>query len=255
MTVFGDYAEYYDLFYKDKTYRAEAEYVSNVIRAIKPDAYSLLELGCGTGNYCREFVELGYSVLGIDRSPQMITQAEGFLFGLSQPPVRPHYQLGDIRDCRCGTRFDVVTSLFHVISYQTTNEDLIATFQTAREHLHAGGLFLFDCWNGPGVLSDPPKNPLKTVRSDQIAATRRTTSTLLPDKNIVNVHFNFEITNSGSGNTTLLTEEHQMRYFFPNEISDFAAMTDMQVLKRYKWLTEDEPDETAWYTLLVLGAI
>ena len=34
-------------------------------------------------------------------------------------------------------------SLFHVMSYQTTNADLLAVFATAAAHLRPGGLFLF----------------------------------------------------------------------------------------------------------------
>lgn len=54
MTVFGDvYLRYYDLLYKDKDYKREADYVDALIKKYHPEPKSiknLLELGCGTGN-------------------------------------------------------------------------------------------------------------------------------------------------------------------------------------------------------------
>src|ERR1051325_10396521 len=74
---------------------------------------------------------------------------------------RVRFVKGDARNVRLGRRFGAVISLFHVMSYQTTNEDLSASFITAREHLERGGIFLFDCWYGPGVLTDRPSVTVK----------------------------------------------------------------------------------------------
>ena len=48
MSVFADYAEYYDLFYRDKDYAGEAAFVRGLVRQRAPKARTLLELGCGT---------------------------------------------------------------------------------------------------------------------------------------------------------------------------------------------------------------
>ena len=44
------------------------------------------------------------------------------------------FTLGDIRDIQLNKSFDAVIALFHVISYQATNEDVTATFETANEN-------------------------------------------------------------------------------------------------------------------------
>ena len=40
-------------------------------------------------------------------------------------------------------------ALFHVISYQTGNDDLLAAFGAAADHLRPGGVFLFDVGTAP----------------------------------------------------------------------------------------------------------
>lgn len=51
--VFADYARYYDLLYRDKDYKAEAEYVARLIRKFHPATQNILELGSGTGIHAR----------------------------------------------------------------------------------------------------------------------------------------------------------------------------------------------------------
>ena len=43
------YTAYYNLFYCDKNYALEAEYVASKIRNILPEAKKILDIGCGTG--------------------------------------------------------------------------------------------------------------------------------------------------------------------------------------------------------------
>jgi len=53
MSVFDEkYASYYDLFYAEKDYAAEAAFVRDVIYRYKPAAHSMLELGCGKRASC-----------------------------------------------------------------------------------------------------------------------------------------------------------------------------------------------------------
>ena len=76
VTVFGESARYYDSLYADKDYAAEVAYVDGLIQRYAPGARSVLDLGCGTGRHAIEFAERGYSVLGIDRSRNMLNQAQ-----------------------------------------------------------------------------------------------------------------------------------------------------------------------------------
>src|SRR5258707_875511 len=58
---------------------------------------------------------------------------------------------------------DAVVSLFHVVSYQTSNEAFLGIFDSARTTLIRGGLFVFDFWHGPAVLTKRPQVRVKRV--------------------------------------------------------------------------------------------
>ena len=53
--------------------------------------------------------------------------------------------------------------MFDVMGYQITNEAFEKALLTARVHLKKGGLFIFDCWHGPAVVRNRPKNTRKIV--------------------------------------------------------------------------------------------
>ena len=72
MKVFDHYAQYYDLLYSVKDYKAEVEYVSGLIQKFLPGARSMLDVGCGTGSHGYLFAERGFHVTGVDRSAEMV---------------------------------------------------------------------------------------------------------------------------------------------------------------------------------------
>src|SRR5262249_312614 len=129
---FRKYSAYYDLLYRDKDYAAEAAYVARTIRSAASGARSILELGSGTGRHGRLLVGMGFDVHGIERSADMVAVA---IASSALPPAGAvgsfTCEVGDIRSANIGRTFDAVIALFHVISYQTTNEDLQATFRVA----------------------------------------------------------------------------------------------------------------------------
>ena len=153
MELFGRYGDYYDLLYRDKDYAAEAEYVTRVVCAAAPGVRTVLELGSGTGIHGRIMAAHGLAVTGIERSETMVALARA---RTASGAGRGGFECvaGDIRSAVLGRVFDAVVSLFHVVSYQTTNADLEQTFATASRHLVPRGVFFFDVWHGPAVLSD-----------------------------------------------------------------------------------------------------
>ena len=72
MSVFCNYANYYDLLYKDKDYKAEAKHVDEILQRCLPGTQSILELGCGTGAHALHLVKDGYAIHGIDTSEEDI---------------------------------------------------------------------------------------------------------------------------------------------------------------------------------------
>ena len=171
--VFGAYAQYYDLLYRDKDYGGEVRFINGLIQKYAPNAKRLLELGCGTGIHAEKLAALDYSVHGVDISMAMLRRAEERLRYLPEEEARTlSFSCGDIRQFHHDDRFDAAISLFHVMSYQTGNEDLKKVFAMVRQHINPKWIFILDCWYGPAVLSDPPVVRVKRLEDKQIEVTR-----------------------------------------------------------------------------------
>lgn len=254
-TVFNDYARYYDLLYQDKDYTAEAEYVADLIRKFHQSAKAILELGSGTGIHASLLAEKGFTVHGIERSQEMLARS----LALTEKMTPGHGQLifspGDIREIRLNKRFDAVIALFHVISYQTTNEDVTAVFETARHHLKPGGVFIFDVWYGPAVLTERPSIRIKRMADGETEIMRIAEPALHINENMVDVNYHVLVRNLATSVVHELKETHSMRYFFKPEIDRIAAQAGFQCRHAEKWLSGEAIGCDTWGVCFVLKAI
>ena len=251
MSVFGDYARYYDLLYRDKDYGGEVDFIDSLIKKHVPGAESILELGCGTGGHAEHLARLGYTVHGVDISRDMLKMAEARhakFAPLLQNKI--HFEKADVRTLRLGRKFDVVLSLFHVVSYQTTNEDILAAFNTAREHLKKGGLFIFDCWYGPAVLTDRPEIRVRNCQDETMSITRTAEPTLHPNRNLVDV--DYQILVNADGKETNFHETHRMRYLFRPEVELFLSLSKFEFLEGRQWMTGRDAGFDTWYVYFVV---
>jgi SAM-dependent methyltransferase len=253
--VFDLYAAYYDLLYRDKDYAAETDYVAGLVRGLVPAATSVLELGCGTGGHALQLARLGFDVHGIDLSDTMVAQALARRNAAPELASRLHFARGDVRSHRSGRTFDAVLSLFHVISYQTTHDDLVDAFTTARVHLAPGGAFVFDVWYGPAVLSDRPRQVVKEVADERIEVRRETRPVMRFDDNVVDVHFDVQIRARQDGRTQTVSEVHAMRYLFLPELRALLAATGFALQRAERWMTGTALDDRSWYACLVARAV
>jgi SAM-dependent methyltransferase len=249
MSNFRRYSAYYDLIYRDKDYAAEAEYVARSIRSIVPTARRLLELGSGTGRHARLLAPMGFDVHGIERSPEMVSVAKA-----DSCPSAGSFtcEVGDICGVNLGCIFDAVISLFHVISYQASNEALQAVFQVATDHLGPDGLFLFDVWHGPAVLTQGPSDRVKEVDDDRHRIKRTSHAELDTNRSTVKVVYDMECEDRQSGKIARFTEEHLMRYLFPTEVDLLARGCGLRRVRTEEFLSGEPPSPSTWSVLYVL---
>lgn len=243
--VFSDYARYYDLLYKDKDYVGEAAYIHALIQKHRPSARTILNLGCGTGKHDACFVKLGYQVTGVDLSEMMLAQAHK-----RSIPGKLEFFQGDVRTVELGKTFDVVVSLFHVMSYQTKDNDVTAMLRTANHHLAPGGILIFDFWHGGGVLADPPVTRIKRLEDEAVKIVRIVEPVIHADRHVIDVNYQIIAMDKNSGRYSELHEMHAMRYFFLEELKLFLLQEGFQLRRSCAWMSDD-PLESAWYGLVV----
>jgi SAM-dependent methyltransferase len=248
MKVFGEsYSAHYDLFYADKDYAAEAAFVRAIVQRYKPCTHRILELGCGSARHAVEFVRAGLAVTGIDRSAKMIARAEAQIEHLP-PDLRKQLTLieGDVTDYKPTAKYDAVVSLFHVVSYQTSNHALTGIFRCARSALSSGGLFVFDFWYGPAVLRQLPAVRIRRAAAPNVHLTRIAEPEHEPNHNVVNVKYTLIAVDRRTSRSEEVVEVHSMRYLFLPEIEMLASQHGFEVIEVGDWLTGRTLDERCW---------
>jgi SAM-dependent methyltransferase len=134
MPGYARFARFYDAAMDDPTPRAAR--VVEWIGRYRPDAASVLELGCGTGSI---LVRLGDipSLTGLDRSPEMLAVASGKV-------PRARLFEGNMESFRLDEQFDVVVCVFDSLNHLLTFEAWQSMFRSVYDHLRPRGLFIFD---------------------------------------------------------------------------------------------------------------
>lgn len=257
MEAFGAYSHYYDLLYRDKDYRSETDYLLGLFAIHGKTAVTgLLELGCGTGKHAVHLARMGIHVTGVDQSAAMVSQArEAAASEDIETAQRLEFHEGDVRTFRIPRRFDGVCSLFHVMSYQTDNSDLLRALQTARAHLNPGGLFLFDVWYGPAALTDRPTVRVKRLADEKVDVVRIAEPFMHAAENIVDVKYEIIVRDTVAGSCSSFKETHRMRYLFTPELDGFAMQAGFsEVVHSEEWMTGRFPGFDTWGVVFVLRA-
>lgn len=247
------YSGIYDVLYRDKDYEAECDLLERIFRDHGRGAVRrVLDLGCGTGNHALPLTGRGYGVAGVDLSEAMLAGARQKAAGLGA--AAPSFHVGDARSVDLGRRFDAVLMMFAVLGYSHANADLTATLATVRRHLEPGGLFVFDVWYGPGVLTDRPGPRIRTLATATGRVIRTTNPVLDLRHHRCHVHFEV-LCLEGDRLVREVREEHVMRFYFPLEL-DLAlrqAGLTLETLRAFPDY-DREPDERTWNVIGVARA-
>jgi SAM-dependent methyltransferase len=253
--VFGpQYADQYDLLYKDKDYEAECDLLEKVFqRYAKGSVKTILDLGCGTGSHAIPLAVRGYQVTGVDLSADMLAHAQGKgQTGLDLAIAnRLTFAQGDVRSVDLGQQFDAVLMMFAVLGYQLTNEDVLASLSIVRRHLKPNGIFICDVWYGPAVLAVRPSDRVKVIPTPDGQIIRAASGTLDTYRHLCEVRYQLW---RMRGNVVVseTEESHQMRYFFPQELAFFLSQTQLKMVDIRSF--DDikcPPSENTWNVLVI----
>ncbi len=255
--VFGRaYTHAYDLLYRDKDYEGECDLIERLFKNYSEiSVRDVLDLGCGTGNHAIALSRRGYTVAGVDRSEAMLEEAREKLRRIGQPNTGDiEFFCADVRELALERKFDACLMMFAVLGYQIENADVLASFRTARRHLRAGGLFIFDAWYGPAVLAERPSERVKVIPFERGQILRAAEAVLDTRRHLCTVRYKvWRLEEAAPVEYT--EEEHAMRYFFPMEIENLLDSTGFEMLRLAAFPKfENEPDETTWNVICAARA-
>ncbi len=240
-----EYSKIYDLLYADKDYQAEANYVSSWLRSGNNGASSILELGSGTGNHAKFLTEKGFIITGIEGSDEMIKKAK--------QKQMPGFEVmnGDIVDVSLDKRFDSAVALFHVMSY-LDHECFQQCLINVSNHLKTGGLFLFDVWYKPAVLSLHPGKTSKMVQDHTFSVNRTATPELNEKEGRVKVCYTINCSDLQNEKTFQFIEEHNMWYYDIPHIDQCARIAGFELIRAEEPLSKKTPGTDTWGVCFIL---
>jgi len=254
--AFGpSYVGAYDLLYHDKDYAAECDLIERIFLSYGDGTVrSILDLGCGTGNHAIPLGQRGYEVVAVDRSESMLARALSKL-SHSSANGKVVIQQGDIRSIDLHRPFDAALMMFAVLGYQLENADVLSALRNARRHLRVGGLLLFDVWYGPAVLHQRPSQRVKVVPIPGGQTLRAASGELHTRRQFCRIHYHVWRLEGGEL-AAEIEESHEVRYFFPLELSLFLESSGFVPIRLGAFPDFDkDPDETTWNVLGVARAV
>lgn len=133
--------ELYDAIYKFKDYASESARIIALVDQYAPDARTLLDVGCGTGEHARLLCGR-FAVDGLDTSEEYLEAARG-----KHPAGK--FTVGNMIDFDLGRVYDVVTCLFSTIGHVKDAAETVAAFKCFRRHLNTRGLAIVEPWFEP----------------------------------------------------------------------------------------------------------
>jgi ubiquinone/menaquinone biosynthesis C-methylase UbiE len=142
-------AESYDAFYDTTIGKWYDRWEKQAIKSIMPNLQSgtLLEMGSGTGHWCKFFLDLGYEVTGVDSSKAMIAVAR-------------RKNLKNVTFIQGNAEVISLSKKFNVVSFITTLEFIshpIKAIENAIKHLNLHGFLILGVLNALSPLQQSRK--------------------------------------------------------------------------------------------------
>lgn len=231
--AFSEYAHFYDLFYAGKNYAAEAEFILELSARFGLVPKTLLDMGCGTGRHLVEFVKRHVKCDGFDKSPEMLVQASRRLSGDNVTLTE-----ANITDFENGKKYDLVVGMFAVFGYLIGNDQLLSGLRTAYKHLLPGGLFIFDGWFGPAVLTQKPEHRKHEYQDGQDTVVRKASPVLDSTNQTVTIHYEIMIKRKNRG-LKRIDENHHVRFMFIQEMAIAMEYCNLELIHYCPFMMPD----------------
>ena len=161
-TPYSKLAEVYDVGWGDFA-ESTRTFVERTLSTYGIESGRILELACGTGILAIHLAQSGYIVLGIDRSPEMVSIAS--MKGRYVKGVE--FSVADMRNLDLEPEFDAALCMFDSLNYLTTLEEVSDALKSVSSNLRSNGVFIFD-FNRPLIYSAHNGETLKRHVEDGI---------------------------------------------------------------------------------------
>lgn len=142
MTGYSTFARYYDSLTANIDYKKRAGYFHEIIKRYKnTEGTILLDLACGTGSISEEMAKIGYDVIGVDYSDEMLGIALDKKFDSG---LNIQYLCQDMRKLDLYGSMDITICALDSINHLNSLADVKKVFKNVALFSEPQGLFIFD---------------------------------------------------------------------------------------------------------------
>jgi len=146
MTSYTSFALFYDDLTRNIDYGARARYFAELLRRhSRRDPQTLLDLACGTGSLSYRFSAMGYDVIGVDSSSDMLSAAAAKGAGAERAPL---FICQDMRELDLYGTVDACVCALDSINHLPDKPALDKAAAKVSLFLAPGGVFIFDVNTG-----------------------------------------------------------------------------------------------------------
>ena len=264
MKEYTGFAEVYDMFMDNVPYDKWAKYLQKLLKENGAKEGIVCELGCGTGKMTRRLRDMGYDMIGIDISQDMLHIAMEQETALKKTGTqnadickaeskhvksdkKNNYEIlylnQDMREFELYGTVAAVVSICDSRNYITEKEDLLTTFKLVRNYLDPGGVFIFDM--------NTPYYYRKKLGEQTICENRDEGSFIWenyydPDTKInefdMTIYIRRNADDAGHELYERFEETHFQRAYSIAEVKALLKKAGLKDIKVYKAFTKDIPD-------------
>ena len=101
----------------------------------------VVDLGCGTGTLTEKLAQLGYDMIGIDNSPEMLSIA---MDKKAEAGSGTLYLNQNMQEMDLYSTVGTIICICDSLNYLLSEEDVLKTFKLVKNYLYPGGIFIFD---------------------------------------------------------------------------------------------------------------
>ncbi|OMQ13531.1 class I SAM-dependent methyltransferase [[Flexibacter] sp. ATCC 35103] len=222
----GKMAAIYDAMYQTFVdYDEEYLFYNNLLQ--ENNRSSILEIGSGTGNLTKRFLDNNHHYQGLDYSESMIAIAR-------EKNKNAIFISGDMRDFQLANPVDSILITGRSTSYLITNDDINRTFESIYKNLNENGVVIFDFIDANRFIPFTKENPViiheaKFEDINYIRESHWDTNNLLENFMLEWTAQYYIIKN---GEKEILENDFStVRVFTLNEIQLFLYLNNFEILK------------------------
>lgn len=252
MEAYTSFAAVYDTFMDNVPYGEWGEYLHGLLTENGIEEGIVLDLGCGTGTMTEYLADLGYDMIGVDNSEDMLDIA------LEKKERSGHdilYLCQDMREFELYGTVRAIVSICDSVNYITEPEELRQVFRWADNYLDPDGVFIFDFnteYKYREVLGDC------TIAESRDECSFIWDNYYYEEEQINEYEISFfvrdeELSKSGQDIYQRYQETHFQRGYTLEEMKGLLEAAGMRFLAAYDAFTKDAPGEESERIYIIAG--